>query len=67
MIFAPSSFNKYSALGFPTLADALYEYEKNNKTSSYLEKIKYKLSIIVYTIQSAISILKDPLDFQRYV
>ena len=65
MIFAPSSFDKYSAISFPTLADAYYEYELNKTSTELLEKIKLKLSIVIYTIQSAISILKEPLDFQR--
>ncbi len=66
MIFAPSSFDKYSAISFPTLADAYYEYESNRTASDLLENIKLKLSIVIYTIQSGISILKEPLDFRRY-
>ena len=66
MIFAPSSFDKYSAISFPTLADAYYEYDLNQTSSELLESIKLKLSIVIYAIQSGISILKEPLDFQRY-
>lgn len=66
MIFAPSSFDKYSAISFPTLADAYYEFDLNRTSTDLIEKIKLKLSIVIYTIQSGISILKEPLDFQRY-
>jgi hypothetical protein len=66
MIFAPSSFDKYSAISFPTLADAYYEFDLNRTSTNLLENIKLKLSIVIYTIQSGISILKEPLDFQRY-
>ena len=69
-IFAPSYLNKYSGYSFPSLVDAINQYDKSSKkfahVSNLVEDIKLRVSIICYRIQSAISTLKDPLDFQRY-
>ena len=64
---APSKFNKYYGLWFPGVADSLYEYEQNSSknSSELVEKIKFNLSILCNSIQSAISILKEPFDFER--
>lgn len=66
MLFAPSTFNKYGAYSFPTLIESIRVYE-SNRTIELVEQIKYKLSIVIYTIKSAISILKEPIDFDRMV
>ena len=40
---------------------------KKSKSLDLIEQIKFQLSILIYTIQSASSILKEPIDFNRYV
>jgi hypothetical protein len=71
-IFAPSEVNKYVGTAFPNVANAIFEYEEaseaNSTTSALdlaLEKIKFNLSVLIYTIQSASSILRESFDFDR--
>ena len=64
MIYAPSITDTYGSDSFPSLTDAIFEYKKD-QTQENIEKIKFSLSVITYTLHSAISILKDPFDFKR--
>ena len=66
MVYAPSLSDGYGSDTFPALTDSIYEYKKA-KTNESIEKIKKSLSVITYSIQSAISIIKDPADFSRTV
>ena len=66
MIYAPSISNRYGGNTFPAITDAIYDYKKNN-TRGNIENIKFKLSVVIYKINSAISILKQPFDFSRTV
>ena len=66
MIYSPSLSDSYGDDTFPALTDAIYNYKKSDSKES-VEKIKQSLSIIIYTIQSAISIIKEPFDFKRSV
>lgn len=67
-IFAPSILNKYTSEVFPSLADLIIENSRTNNYSSGLnDEIKFELSIIIYALQSASAVLKDPIDFIRYV
>lgn len=63
MIFAPSIIDKYTSEIFPSITDLI----KGNQTSSTSEAIKYELSRVVYALQSACAVLKEPSDFERYV
>ncbi len=66
MIHAPSVADPEGGFVFPSVTDALYEYRKpGGDTKENIDKIKLNLSIVVYTLQSAISILKEPFDFSR--
>ena len=56
VIYAPSRNNKYNALGFPTITDAL---EDRNETN-----IRRQIAIVTYFIRSAISVLQQPIKFQ---
>ena len=67
MLYAPSTFNKYGAYSFPTLVESIRFYQKNKTSIALIEEIKYQMSIVIYTIRSAISILKEPTDFDRIV
>ena len=64
MIYAPSVSDSYGGDAFPALTDAIYEYNQS-KTEENKDAIKMSLSIIIYSVQSAISILKEPFDFSR--
>lgn len=64
MIYSPSVSDGYGSDVFPVIADAIFDYEKSRSKES-IAKISKSLSITVYTIQSAITILKDPIDFSR--
>ena len=66
MIYSPSLSDSSGSDTFPALIDSIYEYKKA-KTKESVEKIKKSLSVITYSIQSAISIIKDPADFSRTV
>lgn len=71
MIYAPSISNSYGSDAFASITDAIYNYSENkNDTFSnvllLIEEIKYQISIVIYSIQSATLMLKDPFDFNRY-
>jgi hypothetical protein len=65
MIFSPSIFNSYGSDFFPSLDDAFYNYRKNPNSLDLKEEIKFQLSVVTFTINSASSILKEPIDFSR--
>jgi hypothetical protein len=65
MIYAPSVEDAYGGNIFPSLTDAIYNYKKSQNSSDLIDKIKMSLSVVVYSINSAIAILKQPLDFRR--
>lgn len=67
MIFSPSILNKYTSKVFPSLTDLINEKKYMSDKGDLIEKVKYELSIIIYAIQSACLILKEPNDFERYV
>jgi hypothetical protein len=63
MIFSPSILDKYDSDIFPTITDVI----KGDQFSNANEDIKYELSRIIYALQSACTVLKEPSDFGRYV
>ena len=65
MIFSPSIVNAYGSDVFPAISDTIYLYKKNNN-SEILEEIKRQYSILIHSIQSASSVLKEPYNFNRY-
>ena len=66
MIYAPSISNSYGSYAFPALADAIYNYRRSDSSEQLIEEIKLQLSIIIYAIQSATLLIKEPFDFTRY-
>ena len=68
MIFAPSTLDKYTSEVFPSLTDIINDTENDKLTEGEVrEKVKYELSIVIYALQSACLVLKEPTDFERYV
>ena len=68
MIYSPSLTNSYGGDVFPILADAIFDYMRtDDKNETTINRIKKGLSIVTYTMNSAISILKEPFDFSRSV
>ena len=67
MIFAPSTADAYGSDVFPAITDAIYNYKKNTSDPHLVEEIKMQISIVTFSIYSATSILKEPVDFERYV
>lgn len=67
MIYAPSISDAYGGDVFPSVTDAIYNYKKNPHNDDLLEVIKLQVSIVIYAIQSASSVLKEHFDFKRYV
>ncbi len=65
MIFSPSLYNSYGSDFFPSLDDAFYNYKKDPNSITFIEEIKFQLSIVTFTIQSACSILRESIDFSR--
>jgi len=55
-----------SGLTFPGLVNAIENYKSNSSSVKLIDDIKLELSIVIYSIQSASSILKEPNDFSRY-
>ena len=67
MIFAPSLADAYGSDVFPSITDSIYNYKRNSTNLELVEEIKLQISIVTYSIYSAMSILKEPDDFKRYV
>jgi hypothetical protein len=67
MIYSPSMEDNYGNDVFPSLTDAILNYKKNQNPHSLVDEVKFQLSILIATIQSASSVLKEPLNFHRYV
>ena len=51
-------------LGLPALSDATYAAIKDSKPENW-EKVKFELSVVIYVIQSASSILREPNNLNR--
>jgi hypothetical protein len=66
VVHAPSVADPEGGSVFPAVTDAIYLYKKpDGQTKENLAKINLNLSIVVYALQSAISIIKEPFDFTR--
>lgn len=52
---------------FPTITAAITSYQNNPNSSDLFENIKLQYSIVINSLQSASSILKEPYNFKRYV
>ncbi|XP_067686592.1 N-acetylated-alpha-linked acidic dipeptidase 2-like [Haliotis asinina] len=61
ILFAPSSHNQYAGASFPGLVDLLFDIEESD--TSQWEKVKQHFSVILFTIQSATSTLRDVVHF----
>ena len=59
--------DKYTSEVFPTLVDIINDCDDKCNKNELAEQIKLKLSVIIYSILSACSVLREPGDFQRYV
>lgn len=65
---APSPDNKYVSTIFPFVANAIDNLASNKNQSlhnSLLDQVKFQLSILIYSINSATAVLKEPVDFSR--
>jgi hypothetical protein len=67
MVYSPSIADSYGSDTFPSITDAIYNYKKNLQSKEFLEEIRIQLAIVTFSIQSASSVLKEPLNFERYV
>jgi hypothetical protein len=65
MLSAPSLYDQYAGDGFPALSDAIYNALQNNKSSDLWNEVKKQLSISIYVINSATSVLDEPVSFER--
>ncbi|XP_067685762.1 N-acetylated-alpha-linked acidic dipeptidase 2-like [Haliotis asinina] len=63
VLFAPSSVNSYAGSSFPGLTDLLFEIDKSADPAKQWERVKQHFSVILFTIQSAASTLRDPAHF----
>lgn len=63
LLFAESIVNSYAGSGFPGLADALEEIKQGQDVDHNWEILKQHYAVLLFTIQSAASTLKDVTDF----
>lgn len=59
VLFAESSVNTYAGSSFPGLADGMFEIESSPDEASRWEIVKKHFTVILYTIESAASTLRD--------
>ncbi len=64
VISAPSLYDQYASDGFPALTDAIYNSMRNNEEN--LDEIRKQISILIYAINSACTILDIPDSFERF-
>ena len=67
MIFAPSIADAYGSDVFPSITDSIYNYKHDINKTDLVEEIKLQISVVTYSIHSAMSILMEPVEFERYV
>ena len=65
MLSAPSLYNSYAGSGFPALSDSIFNAIGNYKDPSLWNEVKKQLSIVIYVINSASSVLDEPVSFER--
>jgi hypothetical protein len=65
VVFSPSASDAYGRNVFPNIRDAISSYVRSPTTPGLKEKIELNISILTYTIHSAISILKEAINFER--
>jgi hypothetical protein len=56
IVYAPSRTNRYNARGFPSITDAIEDFNTTN--------IQQQISIVTYFIHSATSVLQRPNKIQ---
>ncbi|XP_069494506.1 N-acetylated-alpha-linked acidic dipeptidase 2-like [Ambystoma mexicanum] len=62
IIYAPNQKNIYASSRFPGLSNALFDIENDEQQMWRWEQVKKEVSIIVFTIRSAASTLRDASD-----
>ena len=65
VLFAPSSFDSYAGATFPGLVDLMWRIDQlsaKEQTQKW-EDVKRHLATIIYTVESAISVLKPTTQF----
>ncbi|KAK3092472.1 hypothetical protein FSP39_003224 [Pinctada imbricata] len=63
VLFAESSVNTYAGSSFPGLVDGMFEIDEAPDKVQRWEKVKQHYSVILFTIQSASSTVKDSTRF----
>ncbi|XP_067680231.1 N-acetylated-alpha-linked acidic dipeptidase 2-like [Haliotis asinina] len=63
LLLAESSTDSYAGSSFPGLVDLLFEIEKDPDVEARWERVKRHFSVIVFTIDSAASTLRDVIRF----
>ena len=65
ILLAESDVDTYSQSSFPGLVDSMFEIEKAVDPAERWEIVKKHYSVILFTIQSAASTLRDVTDFMN--
>lgn len=63
IVFAESSTDSYSSATFPGLVDGMFEIEGGTDEERRWEIVKKHFSVVLHTIDSAISTLRDVSSF----
>lgn len=63
ILFAESNTNSYAGSSFPGLIDSLFEIDEDQDQAGRWKKVKKHFSVILFTIESAASTLRDVAKF----
>ena len=63
LLFTESSIDQYSGSSFPGLSDALVNIQDGKDVDNQWEVVKKHYSVLLFSLQSATSVLKDVADF----
>jgi hypothetical protein len=63
ILFAESNTNSYAGSSFPGLIDSLFEIDQDQDQAGRWKIVKKHFSVILFTIESAASTLRDVTKF----
>ena len=62
LVYAPSTFDSYSGINFPGIADTIYTAQRSNSTEDW-NAVAQQMAALTYSIHAAGNFLHDAINF----
>ena len=62
LVYAPSTFDQYSGINFPGIADTVYTAQRSNSTEDW-NAVAQQMAALTYSIHAAGNFLHDTVNF----